>query len=95
VAALTHPEGKHANISLGKQEMLGSKSFPLKDDDQYYTLCPAGSTHTWITEQADEQVLYTQLEKNAPGLDKRFLAPYGCSSCYGLSVHIIHGACDS
>jgi hypothetical protein len=36
VEALTDREGKQANRSLEQEEMMGRKSFPPNDDDQYY-----------------------------------------------------------
>ena len=37
---LTDSEGKQANPSLVKEEMLRRESFPPNDDDQYYELPP-------------------------------------------------------
>jgi len=68
--ALTDREGKEANTSQEKEEMLRRESFPPNDDDQYYELLPAGSPPTHITEQAVERALFTQLVKKAPGPDK-------------------------
>jgi hypothetical protein len=70
VEALTDREGKQANTSLEKEEMLRRESFPPNDDDQYYELPPAGSAHTRITEQVVEQALRSQSVNNAPGQDK-------------------------
>jgi len=39
--ALTDREGKHADTSLEKEEMLRHMSFPPIDRDQYYELPPA------------------------------------------------------
>jgi len=57
VEALTDRDGKRANTSLEKEEMLRHESIPPNDGDQYYELSPAGSTHTRVTEQAVEQAL--------------------------------------
>jgi len=54
VGALTDREGKQANMSQEKEEMLRRESFPPNDDDRYYELSHAGSTHTRVTEQAVE-----------------------------------------
>ena len=70
VEALTDREGKQANTSLEKGEMLRHESFPPNDGDQYYELPPAGSAHTRVTEQAVERALYSQSVKKAPGPDK-------------------------
>jgi len=70
VEALKDREGKQANTSLEKEEMLRHESFPPNDGDQYYKLPPAGSAHTRVTEQAVEQALYSQSVKKAPGPDK-------------------------
>jgi hypothetical protein len=52
--ALKDREGKKANTSLEKQEMLRHESFPPNDGDQYYELPPAGTAYTGVTEQAVE-----------------------------------------
>jgi len=70
VEALTDREGKQANTSLEKEEMLRRESFPPNDDDQYYALPAAGSAHTRVTEQAVERALFSQSVKKAPGPDK-------------------------
>jgi hypothetical protein len=70
VEALTDREGKQANTSLEKEEMLRHESFPPNDGDQYYELPPAGSAHTRVTEQSVERALYSQSVKKAPGPDK-------------------------
>jgi len=70
VEALTDREGKQANTSLEKEELLRCKSFPPNDDVQYYQLPPAGSAHTRVTEQAVERSLFSQAVKKAPGPDK-------------------------
>jgi len=54
VEALTDRDGKHANTSLVKKEMLRLESFPPNDGDQYHKLPPLGSALTRVTEQADE-----------------------------------------
>jgi len=59
VDSLTDREGKQANTSLEKEEMLRHKSFPPNDGDQYYKLPPAESTHTRLTEQAVVWALYS------------------------------------
>jgi len=79
VEALTDREGKQANTTIEKEEMLRGESFPLNDDDQYYELPPAGSAHTKVTEKAVERALYLQSVecalylqsvKKSPGQDK-------------------------
>ena len=70
VEALTDRQGKQANTSLEKEEMLRREFFPLNDDDQYYELPPAGSAHTRVTEQAVERALFSHSVKKAPGPDK-------------------------
>ena len=52
VEALTDREGKQANTSLEKEEMLRRSSYPPNDHDQYYKLAPAGSSHMCVAEQA-------------------------------------------
>jgi len=68
--ALTDGEGKQADTSLEKEEMLRHESFPPNDDDQYYELLPAWSAHTRVTEQAVERALFSQSVKKAPWPDK-------------------------
>jgi hypothetical protein len=70
VEALTNSEGKQANTSLEKEEMLRHESFPPNYDDQYYELPPAGSSHTHVTDHAVECALYSRSVKKAPGLHK-------------------------
>jgi len=70
VEALTDREGKQANTSQEKEEMLRCESFPPNDDNQYYELPPAGSAHTCGTEQTVERSLFSQSVKKAPGPDK-------------------------
>jgi len=70
VEALTDREGKQANTSLEKDEMLRRASFLPNDDDQYYELPPAGNTHTLVTEQSVERASFSQSVKKAAGLDK-------------------------
>jgi len=70
VEALTDRDGKQANTSLEKEEMLRHESFPPNDGDQDYELPPAGSAHTRVTEQAVERALLSQSVKKAPGRDK-------------------------
>jgi len=60
VEALTDRDGKQANTSLEKVEMLRHKSFPPKDGDQYYELPSVGSAHTRVTEQAVERAFFSQ-----------------------------------
>jgi hypothetical protein len=67
VEALTDREGKQGNRSQGKEEMVGRESFPRNDDNQYYELPPAGSTHTRVTEQAVERAQCSQSVKKEPG----------------------------
>jgi len=52
--ALTDREGKQANTSMEKEDLLRRESFPPNDDDRYYELPPTGSAHTRVTEQAVE-----------------------------------------
>ena len=68
--ALTDREGKQANTSLEKKEMLRPESFPPNDNDQYYEQPPMESAHTSVTEHAVEQGLFSQSVKKAPGPDK-------------------------
>jgi len=70
VDALTDREGKQANTSLEKKEMLRPESFPPNDNDQYYEQPPMESAHTSVTEHAVEQGLFSQSVKKAPGPDK-------------------------
>jgi len=70
VEAVTDREGKKANTSLEKEDMLRRESFPPNDDDQYYELSPTGSAQTRITAQAVEGALFSQSVKKAPGPDK-------------------------
>ena len=65
--ALTDRDGKQANTSLEKEEMLRHESFPPNDGDQYYELPQAVSAHTPVTEQAVERALLSQSVKKAPG----------------------------
>jgi len=51
VEASTDREGKQANTSLEKEEMLRREGFPPNDDDQYYELPPVGRAHMRVTEQ--------------------------------------------
>jgi hypothetical protein len=46
---LNDREGKQANTSLEKEEMLRHESLPPSNSDQYYELPPAGSAHTPVT----------------------------------------------
>jgi len=73
VEALTDRDGKQANTSLKKEEMLRHESFPPNDGDQYYELLPAGSEHTRVTEQAVERAIFSQSVQKAPGPDKMAL----------------------
>jgi len=70
VEAFTDRDGKQANKSLEKEEMLRRESFPLNDGDQYNKLPPAGPAQTRVTEQAVERALFSQSVKKAPGPDK-------------------------
>ena len=70
VEALTDREGKQANTSQEKEEMLRRESFPPNDDDQYYEPLPAGSAHTRVTERAVGRALLSQSIKKAPGPDQ-------------------------
>ena len=63
VEVITDRNGKQANTSLEKEEMLRDGSFPPNDNDQYYELPPAGSSHPCITEQAVEWALCSQSVK--------------------------------
>jgi hypothetical protein len=49
VEALTDREGKQANTAAGKEEIVRHKSFPRKDNDQYFDLPAVGSAHTRVT----------------------------------------------
>jgi len=68
--AFTDKEGKQANTSLEKEEMLRHESFPRDDGDQYDERPPAGIAHTRVTEQAVERSLCSQSLRKAPGTDK-------------------------
>jgi len=68
--AFTDREGKQANRSQEKEEMLRGESCPPNNYDQYYKLPPAGSAHTCVTEQTVERALLYQSVKKAPGPDK-------------------------
>jgi len=70
VEALTDTEGKRANTSLEKEDMVRRESFPPNDDDQCYALPHTGSAHTRVTEQAVEPALFSQSVRQAPGPDK-------------------------
>jgi len=70
VKVFTDREGKQANRSLEKEEMLRCKSIPPNDDDQYYELPPTVSAHTPVIDQAVEEARCSQSVKNAPGPDK-------------------------
>jgi len=70
VEALTDREGKQANTSLEKEEMLRHESIPPNDCDQYYELPQAGCAHTRITEQAVARSLIPQSVKQALGPDQ-------------------------
>jgi hypothetical protein len=70
VEALTHREGKQANTSLAKEEMLRHESFPQNDGDHYNKLPSLGGAHTRVTEQSAERALYSQSVKKAPGPEK-------------------------
>jgi hypothetical protein len=70
VEALTDREGKQANTSLEKEEMLRCESFPPNDDDQYYEQPPAVSAYTRVREQTVKRALFAQSVKKAPGPDK-------------------------
>jgi hypothetical protein len=54
VEVLTDRDGKQANTSFEKEEMLRHESFSPNDGDQYYERPPAGSALTRVTEQAVE-----------------------------------------
>jgi hypothetical protein len=70
VEAITDRDGKQANTSLEKEEMLRYESFPPNDGDQYYEVPPPGSAHTRVTEQGIKHALVSQSVKKAPGPDK-------------------------
>jgi len=69
VEVSTAREGKQANTSLEKEEMLRHEFFPPNDDDQYYELPPARCAQTRVTEQAVERALISQSVKKLPGPD--------------------------
>jgi len=68
--ALTDRDGKQANTSFEKEEMLRHGSFAPSDGDQCYDLPPAGSEHTRVTEQAVERAIFSESLQKAPGQDK-------------------------
>lgn len=68
--ALMDREGKQANTTIEKEEMLRQESFPLNDDNQYYELPPASSAYTEVTKRAVEWALHSQSVKNAPDPDQ-------------------------
>jgi len=70
IEALTDRDGKLANTSLVKEEMLRKESFPPNDGNQYYEQPPAGNAHTRVTEQAAKRALFSQSVKKALGPDK-------------------------
>jgi hypothetical protein len=70
VEVSTDKEGKKANTSLEKEEMLRHESFPRNYHDRYYKLPPVGSTHTGIPEHAVERALFSVSVQNAPGQHK-------------------------
>jgi len=70
VESLPDREGKQANTSLEKKEMLRSESVSPNDNDQYYEPPPAGIADTRVTVQAVERVLFFQSVKKAPGPGK-------------------------
>ena len=70
VEALTDREGKQANTSVEKEDMLRHKTFPPDDSDKYYGLPPAGPADTHVTEQAVERAFFPHSVKEAPGPDK-------------------------
>ena len=70
VEALTDRDGKQANTSLEKEDILRHEFFPLNDGDQYYELPPAGSGHTRVTEQAVERALFSQSVMKVSGPEK-------------------------
>jgi len=70
VEALTDRDGKPANTSLEKEEILRDKSFPPNDGEQYNDLPPARSPHTRITEQAVERAVFSPSAKKATGPDR-------------------------
>jgi hypothetical protein len=77
VEGVTYSDGKQANTTMEKEEMLRRDGFPSNDNDQYYKLPPVGIAHTLITKQAVERALHSQSVKKAPGPDMLPLAPYG------------------
>jgi hypothetical protein len=52
VEALTGRDDTKANTSLGKEEMIRTKLFPLNDGDKYCELPPVRNAHTRVTDQA-------------------------------------------
>jgi hypothetical protein len=68
--ALTACEGKQANKSQEKEEMVKSESLPPNVDDQYCELPPMPSAHRHDTEQAVERDAGSQSVNEAPRLEK-------------------------
>jgi len=52
VKALMDRDGKQADIAAEKEKMLRCEHFPTNDNDQYYEVPPAGSSHKSVTEHA-------------------------------------------
>ena len=57
--AITDRDGKQANTSLEKEEMLRHKSYPPNHGDQYYELTAAGSAPKHVPEEAVEHGLFS------------------------------------
>ena len=49
VQAFTGTDGKEANTSLEKEEMLRQETFPPNNGNENYRLPTAGSAHTCVT----------------------------------------------
>jgi hypothetical protein len=82
VEALTDRDGKQANTSLKKEEMVRHESFPPNDGDLYYELPPVGSSHTHVTEQAVERPYCHSQSRQHRDQTHCLLALYGCSGSW-------------
>jgi hypothetical protein len=79
VEALTDRDGKQANTSLEKEEMLRCESYPPNDGDQYYELPPA-DRHTRASLSKQLSKLYFLSQSRMHWVQTScLLALYGCS----------------
>jgi len=68
--ALKTREGKQANTTIEKEEMLRLEAFHPNDDDQYYELPPASSVPTKVSKNAVQWTLHSDSVKRTPAPDK-------------------------